>query len=144
MSRTRITSADVPKYIRDIASRLRRDLTCQNGVWGYNWGLYGQHKIGYENQLATECQKLLAWCRRYYAEAELIEEHYWWHQVPSIHGDGGSKWHRQRAYRAGVRNYVIVTITDPVAQQFEKDNFYRGGKMRENPKSYSVPALRAW
>lgn len=128
MSRTMLTTADVPKYIREIVANLRPTTNYgENDLAGYTFKLYGKHKIGYESQLRTDCEKLIAWCNRYYAEATINEEHFWWDDVPTPTGVDypGNKWHRRKAYREGFRNYIKVTITDPVAHRFEKDGFYR-------------------
>ncbi len=128
MPKTTLTNADVPKYIRKIVQRLRPDTTITDkGVWGYNFKLYGQHKCGYEGQLLTECAKLLAWCRQHYAEAEIVEQKLWYDQMPHTPGDS-IRCIRQRAYKRNIRSYMVVTITDPVAQRFEKDGFYKEEK----------------
>ena len=132
MSKTLITTDDVPEYIRDIVKNLRPSVSEpeENALPGYTFRLYGNHKVGYESQLSTNCEKLLDWCRRYYAEAYVVQEHFWFNDVvkPGSSFDGGDKCHQRKAYREGFRNYIAVVITDPVAYRFEKDNFYRERK----------------
>lgn len=129
MSKTMLTTADVPKYIREIASRLRLTSDYSEGdLPGYTFKLYGKHKIGYEDQLSRDCEKLIEWCKRYYSDAHIVSEHFWWDAVEKLpYGLFADKAHRQKAYRAGVRNYIKIVITDPVAHRFKKDNFYREG-----------------
>lgn len=116
--KTILTSDDVPKYIREIASRLVPDKSCKGGIWGCNFRLYAKWPRGYVNQFQDDVQKLLAWCRRHYATAELVEWRLWYHRHPD--------WDFRNAERAKARNYAIITITDPVALRFEKDGFYKG------------------
>lgn len=127
MSKTLITTSDVPEYIRDIVKNLR--LTTDYGeddIPGYTFRLYGKYKIGYEGQLERNCEKLIAWCKRYYAGAYVISKHAWWKEVPVPGGAlRGDITHRKKAYRDGFRNYIKLVITDPVARRFENDNFYR-------------------
>ena len=125
-----LTTNDVPKYIREIASRLRLTTDYEDGDYpGYTFKLYGRWKIGYENQLKTECEKLIAWSKSWYADAYVVKEHFWYDDVPlpTEHDYGGSKWHKRKAYRQGFRNYIKLVITDPVAWRFERDNYYREG-----------------
>lgn len=125
MSKTLLTTADVPKYIRQIVARLRPTTQCgENDVAGYTFLLYGRHKVGYENQLEADCEKLIAWCQRYYAEAYVTEKHFWYDEV-KMGAYAGPKEIRRKAYRVGYRNHIKLVITDPVAYRFEKDGYYK-------------------
>lgn len=128
MSKTLLVTADVPAYIREIVRNLRLTTDYQEqDVPGYTFKLYGKYKIGYEDQLKRNCERLLKWCQRYYADAYIVSEHFWWKDVdPSRSDDFYTREHRRKAYRDGFRNYIKVVITDPVAHRFEKDNFYKG------------------
>lgn len=118
-TKTILTSSDVPQYIREIAARLVPDKSCQTGgVWGYNFRLYAKWPRGYVAQLNDDCEKLLAWCRRHYAEAELVKRQLWY----DVHPD----WDFRTAERRKFHNYAVVAITDPVARRFEMDRFYKG------------------
>lgn len=127
MSKTLLTTADVPAYIREIVKRLRPVTDFQeNDIPGYTFKLYGRYKLGYENQLKTDCEKLLAWCRRYYADAYVLSVHAWWKDVEPCGGDyRGTHSHKMKAYREGFQNHIKVVITDPVARRFEEDNYYK-------------------
>lgn len=128
MSKTLLTSADVPKYIREIVARLHLTTNyAENDLPGYTFKLYGKWKLGYESQLTSDCEKLVAWCKRHYAEAYVASEHFWWADVSAPNGFAGGRSHRRRAYETGYRNYIKVIITDPVANRFEKDGYYREG-----------------
>ena len=129
--KTVLTTENVPKYIRDIASRLylTTDYT-ETDIPGYTFKLYGKHRIGYENMLLTDCERLLSWCQRWYADAHIVSTHMWYEEVP--HPYPCSKWQKHKAYVSGHRNYIKVLITDPVAHRFEKDGFYRE-KQEEQP-----------
>lgn len=137
MSKTLITINDVPQYIRNIVKNLRLSVSEpeESAIPGYTFRLYGNHKVGYESQLSTNCEKLLAWCRRYYAEAYVVQEHFWFDDVtkPGSSFAGGDKCHQRKAYREGFRNYISVVITDPVAYRFEKDGYYRESRMNLKP-----------
>ena len=137
MSKTLITTNDVPQYIRNIVKNLRLSVSEpeESAIPGYTFRLYGNHKVGYEFQLSTNCEKLLAWCRRYYAEAYVVQEHFWFDDVtkPGSSFAGGDKCHQRKAYREGFRNYISVVITDPVAYRFEKDGYYRESRMNLKP-----------
>ena len=128
MSKTLLTTADVPEYVREIVKNLRPTTDYgENDIPGYTFKLYGKYKIGYEGQLESNCEKLIAWCKRYYADAYIVSKHAWWNEVPvpgaALRGDGT---HRKKAHRDGFRNYIKIVITDPVARRFEIDKFYRG------------------
>lgn len=126
MNKTMLTTADVPKYIKEIVSRLHLTTDyAENDLPGYTFKLYGKHKVGYEDMLANECEKLLNWCKRWYADAYVASEHFWYTDVPAPHDFGCDRSHRRKAYELGHRNYIKVIITDPVAHRFEKDNYYR-------------------
>ena len=146
MSKTLITTNDVPQYIRDIVKNLRLSVSEpeETALPGYTFRLYGNHKVGYESQLSTTCEKLLAWCRRYYAEAYVVQQHFWFDDVakPGSSFAGGDKCHQRKAYREGFRNYISVVITDPVAYRFEKDGYYRERKQSLD-QSISQASTRA-
>jgi len=126
MSKTILTTSDVPKYIKEIVPRLNQTTDyAENDLPGYTFKLYGRHKIGYEDQLTSDCEKLLAWCKRYYADAYIASEHFWRTDVPAPNRFGLDHAHKRRAYETGYRNYIKVVITDPVAHRFEKDGYYR-------------------
>lgn len=129
MSKTLLTTADVPQYIQGIVSRLRPTTDYVDGdLPGYTFKLYGKWKIGYESQLQSDCEKLVNWCKRYFADAYASTEHFWWAEIEKTpSGFIGDKAHKRKAYQAGFRNYIKVVITDPVAHRFEKDGYYREG-----------------
>ena len=129
MSKTMLTTADVPKYIKEIVPRLKLTTDyAENDIPGYTFKLYGKHKIGYEGQLMSDCEKLLAWCKRWHADAYIVSEHFWGTDIPVTPGGiAGDRNHRHKAYVLGYRNYIKVIITDPVAHRFEKDGYYREG-----------------
>lgn len=124
-----LTVVDVPKYIRQIACRLRPvdpKYYTDQCVPGYTFDLYGKYKIGYEEMLETECEKLLFWAKSWHADAYVLQTHYWDQDVSHREYEPkGGRNHRFRAYRQGFRNHIRVVITDPVAHRFEKDKFYR-------------------
>ena len=123
-----LTTADVPKYIKEIVPRLHLTTNySEKDIPGYTFNLYGKYKVGYEDMLANDCEKLLAWCKRWYADAYLVSTHFWWTDVPALNDICGDRSHRRRAYKMGYRNYVKIVITDPVAHRFEKDSYYRVG-----------------
>ena len=128
MSKTLLNTDDVPEYVREIVKYLRPTTDySENDIPGYTFRLYGKYKIGYEGQLERNCEKLIDWCQRHYADAYVASKHAWWKEVPvpggALRGDIA---HRKKAYRDGFRNYVKIVITDPVARRFELDEFYRG------------------
>lgn len=128
MSRSILTTANVPKYIREIVPQLHLTTDYAEGDNpGYTFKLYGKWKIGYEEQLQSDCEKLIAWCKRWYADAYIASEHFWYTDVPAPTRFSGDNSHRRRAYEMGYRNYIKVIITDPVAHRFEKDGYYREG-----------------
>ena len=103
MSKTLITTADVPQYIRDIVKNLRPSVSEpeESALPGYTFRLYGNHRVGYESQLDTNCEKLLDWCRRYYADAYVVQPHFWIDDVAKPGGAfTGDKSHQRKAYRS--------------------------------------------
>lgn len=129
---TLLTTEDVPKYIREIATRLR-PINSSDPIWcdarcqpGYTFRLYGRRKLGAEIGSRQDAEKLVKWAKSWFAHAEIIEEHLWYDHVDiGRYGYSGSKAHKAKAYREGFRNYWYVVITDPVCHRFEKDGFYR-------------------
>lgn len=125
-----LTNKKVPKYIKEIAQRLTPKLMEyrdeEGSFWGYTFELRAKWKCGYESQLEKDTKALLIWCKRHGAEAKLIKYAMWYNTVPvSDPLDRGSKYHLRKALKLGWHNKAYVVITDPVAQRFEKDNFYR-------------------
>ena len=124
-----LTNGKVPAYIKEIAKRLKPVLidykTEEGDFWGYTFRLDAKWKCGYESQLASDCQKLIDWCRRQHAHTELIEYCFWYDKVPADGTIWGSKYHLARARKKQFRNHAYLVITDPVAFRFERDNYYR-------------------
>ena len=125
-----LTKERVPKYIKNIVKRLFPKLMEykdeEAGYWGYTFELRAKWKCGYESQLEKDTKALLTWCKRHGAETKLIKYAMWYNTVPvSDPLDRGSKYHLRKALKLGWHNKAYVVITDPVAQRFEKDNFYR-------------------
>jgi hypothetical protein len=55
----------------------------------------------------------------------------WWYNEVSTsrkHELNGTYQHQQKALREKWRNHAYLVISDPVANRFEKDNFYRAVK----------------
>lgn len=124
-----LTKEDVPQYIKEIVKRLHIatiDYVDNKGQgwWGYTFKLKAKWKLGYEHQLEADCEKLLKWCKRWNAHAELIKYMWWQNEVPCQEWEYG-KTHYGKALRKGFKNHALLVISDPVAQRFEKDNFYR-------------------
>lgn len=126
-----LTTEDVPQYIKEIVKRLspvQMEYSDADGNWwGYTFRLDAKWKCGYETQLESDCEKLLNWCRRWYAHAAVIKYMWWENEVSTSteHESKGTYWHRRKALREGFRNHVYVVISDPVAFRFEKDGYYR-------------------
>ena len=122
-----LTTNDVPQYIREIAARLSPVMLDYkdkegNSWWGYTFRLNAKWKCGYEGQLQNDAEKLVHWCKGWYAHAEVIEYHYW--------NDGISPYQtyhslERKRWREGFRNHAFLVISDPVANRFEKDKFYK-------------------
>lgn len=128
---TILTTEKVPAYIREIVKRLApclMDFHDDDGDWwGYTFRLNAKWKCGYENQLKTDCEKLIAWCSAHDAHSALIRYSWWYNDAPLPNSNTirGSKEHRQRAWKSGFRNHAYLVISDPVAYRFEKDGFYK-------------------
>ena len=113
MSRTNISVSDIPKYITEMLPRLNL-----SGTKEYTWRLYGRHKCGYESQLEAEADRLVSFAKRFYADAEIVETHFWFDDFPAA--ETASRQTRLKtAYRQGFRNSVEIRITDPVARILE-------------------------
>lgn len=131
MSKTLLTTSDVPMYIRDIVKRLSPCLVDYEDEagnwWGYTFKLTAKWKIGYESQLVSDTEKLIEWAQRYYAHAKIVRYDWWddYIQKPSEYSCKGDRSHRRKAYREGFHNHAIIVISDPVANRFEKDNYYK-------------------
>lgn len=130
-----LTREDVPKYIKEIVSHLQ---PVSGGEYadhpeyevGYTFRLYGKYKRGYENMITNDCEKLIKWANSWYADARVIEEHFW-EKDCAVYSHGVYDYTRtmNAADRAHFRNYYVIVITDPVAHRFEKDGFYREEKL---------------
>ncbi len=101
----------IPKYVRELVEqgRLRpapldEQAKAEEGVYGYMFRLY-RYSNG-SGILVSEAERLVAWANRQYAEAKL---HY-------------CKWYTTKEHRKPyyMRDYALVTITEPVAQKLEK------------------------
>lgn len=129
-----LTQNDVPQYIKEIVQRLCPVLIQfedeDGNWWGYTFRLDAKWKCGYESQLQNDCKKLLKWCESWYAHAKLIKYMWWYNEVSTSrkHELNGTYQHQQKALREKWRNHAYLVISDPVANRFEKDNFYRAVK----------------
>lgn len=101
-----LSSNNIPKYIHKIIDNNLVYAGCaaqHSDYYGYTFRLYGKHKIGYEQQLFNDAEKLVKWASRNHATSFAV-------RVRSYYGP-----EMQQAYKKGLRNYVDLVITDPVA-----------------------------
>lgn len=121
----------VPKYVQELVElgRLRpapldeqanESEKNENAVYGYIFRLYRLSNTQYLSTLMDEACRLMGWAHREYADAKIL------FFLPS---DGGKrldydaihtfsdKEHRKPYYK---RDYILLTITDPVAQRLKK------------------------
>lgn len=128
---TPLATDKVPKYIKEIAQRLTPKLMDYKDEenyswWGYTFELKAKWKCGYESQLEKDTEALLKWCKHRGAYAKLIKYAMWYNSVPvNDKLDRGSKYHLRKALKQGWHNKAYIVISDPIAQRFEKDNFYK-------------------
>ena len=147
-----LETKDVPKYIREIASRMRfstpdeivkgvkrleeknsnldtpPELTSSDWAPGYVFRVYGRRKLGAEIGSAKDIEKLIKWANSWGAACKVLEEHNWYEDCPRPNTWGYSpKSHKNKAYREGYRNYWIILLTDPVCRIFEINNFFKEG-----------------
>lgn len=113
----------IPKYIQELVE-LRRieqapisEQSSDGGVYGYVFRLYRMSNAQYLYTLGAEAERLVKWARREYADANVLQ-----HYDSEIGRDTlfftfSEKEHRKPYYK---RDYVLVSITDPVAQQLER------------------------
>lgn len=126
-----LTEKDVPQYIKEIVQRLHPVLIeCEDeegNWWGYTFRLDAKWKCGYESQLKNDCEKLLKWCKSWYAHAKLIKYAWWFNEISTsnVYQIKGTEQHKRKALRDGWKNHAYLVISDPVANRFEKDKFYR-------------------
>lgn len=126
-----LTQKDVPHYIKEIVKRLRpilMEFEDENGNWwGYTFRLDAKWKCGYETQLKNDCDKLIKWCESWYAYAKIIRYMWWYNEIETTteHESKGTRWHMRKALRENWRNHAYIVISDPVANRFEKDDFYK-------------------
>ena len=121
----------VPKYVQELVElgRLRsapldeqanESEKNEDAVYGYIFRLYRLSNTQYLSTLMDEACRLMGWAHREYADAKILF---------SLPSDGGErldydaihtfsdKEHRKPYYK---RDYILLTITDPVAQRLEK------------------------
>lgn len=102
-----LSKSNIPKYIHKIIDgnlEYAGYAAQHSDYYGYTFRLYGRHKIGYADQLFNDADKLIKWANRKYATSFVV-------RARSYYGP-----EMQRAYKKGLRNYVDLVITDPVAQ----------------------------
>lgn len=99
----------VPKYVKNILyySTLLDE--------PYRIKIKSKHKVGGERGFEKEINKLIDWCKRYYADASIIENGMWYKKYATA----------SQAYSHGHHNYFILEVTDPVMLVWEKNNFYK-------------------
>lgn len=126
-----LTEKDVPQYIKEIVKRLhpvKIEYEDEDGIWwGYTFKLNAKWKCGYESQLEKDCQQLIKWCQSWYTHAKLIRYMWWYKEVKTSYENDftGTARHKRKALRENWRNHALLVISDPVANRFEKDGFYR-------------------
>ena len=121
----------IPKYVQELVGlgRLRpapldeqakEAEKNENAVYGYIFRLYRLSNTQYLSTLMNEACRLMEWAHREYADAKILF---------SLSSGGGErltydaihtfsdKEHRKPYYK---RDYILLTITDPVAQRLEK------------------------
>lgn len=115
----------IPKYVREFAEQQRivaapiSEQSAEGGVYGYIFRLYLRSNGCFWETLENEAERLAAWARREYADAKVLD--YFdttpgWNKRMKVY-HFTVKEHRKPYYK---RDYVLISITDPVAQQLEK------------------------
>lgn len=118
----------IPKYVQDLveAGRIRsaplseqakKSKANKNAVYGYIFRLYRLSNTQYLSTLMDEACRLTAWARREYADAQILFSDSAEHLVYDAIYSFSDKEHRKPYYK---RDYILLTITDPVAQQLER------------------------
>lgn len=113
----------IPKYIYSLIKMQRIEVapiseqSAEGGVYGYVFRIYRLSNTQYLGTLQREAERVVAWANREYAEAALLLHYnsFIVHKTPFF--TFTDKEHRKPYYK---RDYVLVTITDPVAQHLEK------------------------
>lgn len=105
----------IPKYIREILENKAKIVTSINGNVdeidpGYTIRLFGDWPRGYENQLLTRADKLVAWAKRNGADAYVVKSQMWYERYDTYY----------HATRVGYRNHIYLVITDPVMLELER------------------------
>lgn len=125
-----LTKEDVPKYIKEIVSRLQPVSGNEYADHpeyeiGYTFKLYGKYKRGYESMLESDCEKLIKWANSWYADTRVVEKCFW-EEKCAVYNHGFYDYTRtfNAANKEHFRNYYVIVITDPVANRFEKDGYY--------------------
>ena len=106
----------IPRYVYELVElgRLRtapldeqaNSSIAGQGEYGYMFRVYRKSNSQSGGVFVAEVERITAWARREYAESNIHT--YRWYT---------DKEHRKPYYK---RDYALVTITDPVAQQLEK------------------------
>lgn len=106
----------IPKYVYELVElgRLRpapldeqaNSSIAGQGEYGYMFRVYRKSNSQSGGVFVAEVERITVWARREYAESNIHT--YRWYT---------DKEHRKPYYK---RDYALVTITDPVAQQLEK------------------------
>ena len=99
----------VPKYVKRL---LQGSILLDEP---YRIKVFANNKVGGEKGFLKEIDKLIDWCKRWYADATIIENGMWYEKYQTA----------SQAYSHGHHNYFILEVTDPVMLKWEKDNFYK-------------------
>ena len=107
----------IPKYIQEIAVRLRPIIDYENcdqclctEYIGYVYALMGKYQYGRNTTLPEDAIKLCDWAARQSADLSRYIE---------------TKWYSKAENRRGFRDKAYLILTDPVALRLEKAGFLK-------------------
>lgn len=99
----------VPKYVKRL---LQGSILLDEP---YRIKVFSNNKVGGEKGFLKEIDKFLEWCKRWYADATIIEDGMWYKKYPTA----------QSAYNNHHHNYFVLEITDPVMLKLEKEGIVK-------------------
>lgn len=105
----------IPQYIDNIIGNNRlKPIPAEKGQSDQHaLILFGMWPRGYEHQLTTNVEKLIAWAKRNGAEAYIVESKMWYDIYDTF----------REAVRVGYRNHFIIVIGNPVYQELMEKGY---------------------
>ena len=120
-SKGQFVEKKVPQYIAELLEgavpAAPNEQNHEGCVYGYVYRIYLPHNNIYHTTIEEKANSFVKWAERHFAYAKV----HGWKRFTE-------KEHRKPYYR---KDYLLVTVTDPVLYQLEKCGFFGGDKFQQ-------------